>query len=176
MLLYRFDNVEAYPILESKTTARGSTTTRVDPPAGSADHPTLHFVVPPQSSDITEPAVMLALPRRAIDGEPHHFFLEVYGDGRGSRMWLEAGDATGTGLVYTWETIEFSGWRTCAADAARPSERWSAPQHAGISGVTPPLQLYRLGFALRAGQKGMDIRLRALGASGDLRFGIPDLA
>jgi hypothetical protein len=176
MLLYRFDEVKSYPILESKTTARGSTTTLVNPPAGSAEHPTLRVVVPPQSPDLAEPVVVLALPRRAVDGEPHHFFLEVCGDAGGSRVWLEAGDVTGTGLVYTWGTIGFAGWRTCATDAARPDERWSSRPPNDTNGITPPLQLYRLGFALPDGQKGMDVRLRALGVSGDVQLGIPGLA
>lgn len=170
MLLYRFDNAERYPVLESRTTVRGEVTIRIHPPSVDADQATLRITVPPQPIDLAEPTIVLALPLRAIDGEPRQLLLDLYGDAGGCRVWLEAGDATGLGLVYGLGTIHFAGWGTCTADATQPSERWGSQQHEGPTGVMLPLHLYRLGFALQANREGMDIRLRTLGVSGDLRF------
>lgn len=170
MLLYRFDNAEKYPVLESRTTAHGEVTVRAHPPPADGDQATLRITVPPQPTDLVEPTVVLAMPLRAIDGKPRQFLLDVYGDASSCRIWLEAGDATGVGLVYGLGTIHFAGWGTCTADATQPSERWGPQQHEGPTGVTLPLHLYRLGFALGANREGLDIRLKTLSASGELRF------
>lgn len=176
IVLYRFDNVDKFPVLESKTTTRGPVAMDVDPPSASGDPPGLRIVVPRQPAEVVEPTVVLTLPVRAIDGKPRHFLLAVCGDASGCRVWLEGTDATGMGLAYTFGTVRFTGWRICTADAAQPEEHGSGREHEAAPAVTSPLHFHRLGFALGANEKGMDIRLRTLGASGDVRLAVPGIA
>ena len=176
VVLYRFDDVEKYTILESKTTVRGPVAMHVEPPSAGEGQACLRITVAQQPAELAEPALVLALPVRALDGVPKHFLLAVCGDASGGRIRLEAADATGVSLVYAFGTLHFSGWRVCMADPTQPSNHSDGRHHEPVPVVTPPLHFHRLGFVLSDPETGIDIRLRTLGASGNVRLAAPGLA
>ncbi len=178
MIVYRFDNVEAFPLLESYTTEPQSVTTRIDqlgaetilrisyrqsraagislPGAGSASQP-------------AKPCVTLALPLRAIDGNPDQLLLEVLGDGSGCDVFLEAADGSGCGLVYCFAAVDFAGRRACTTDVQRPHQRWGDASRSAAGPALLPLQFNRLRIVLPTECNGFDLGLISLRATGDVR-------
>jgi hypothetical protein len=164
MLLYRFDNVERFPILDSRTSARGMLTTRLE---SSGEAAVLGVAVRRDHADTAESVIVLGLPLRSVEGKLAQVQLELDDGGGDVRAWLEAADAAGVGLVYTFGAVSARGWQQREADASRPDERWMAGPQGDIA---QPIQLQRLGLAVKS-QKGLVIiKLRALSVTGDARI------
>lgn len=51
-----------------------------------------------------------------VQGNPQELVLDVYGDGKSSRLWLEATDTKGTLHTIPIGTIDWTGWRTVEID------------------------------------------------------------
>ncbi len=172
-LLYRFDDTYAFPLLKSETTARGAVTVRVE---RGADDAFLRVALQRQSSDAPEVAVVIGLPLLAIDGSPQRLLLDVLGDTSGCHLFLEAGDARGWGLAYSFGTIDFSGWHRPSVDVQEPCEYWGTCKAEGTHGVVPPLQPYRLRLTMSEKCRTIDVGLGALSVTGDVRLAPPGIA
>jgi len=121
MRLYRFDSVEDFPVLESYTTVRGPVRTRID---GKGDEAFLLVTADLCADEPADSVVVIALPLLAVDGRPERLELALVCDQRGCAVFLDAMDATGTGLTYSFGTIDFTGAGTCSMDVQKPAERW----------------------------------------------------
>ena len=172
--LYRFDDIEALPILESRTTVRGGVVTNVRS-AGEEAEVTLTLARHP--ADPTDACVMLALPIIAVDGMPERLGLTIRGDGSGVRPFLEAGDAEVGGFIYRFERINTTGVGTHWVDVVNPSE-WLGERQTqeGEATIAPPLRLYRLGFTIGDAAKGLAIGLRGIVVTGEVRLTSPGIA
>lgn len=172
-IVYRFDDMGSFPLLESETTGRKPVTVRAQ---GRGDEAFLRIAAQRQAKDKPEVIVMIGLPLVAIDGDPQELLLEVLGDASGCGLFVEAGDARGWGFAYAFGPIDFSGWRTCRAQVQRPSECWGQCQEEGTCRVVPPVQPVRLGIGLSKLCDAIDIGVRALRVVGDARLAPPGIA
>ena len=192
MIVYRFDRLDAFPLLDSYTTNPQGVTMRVDELGPEkilrvtcqrirstenrqeALCDTSH--VDGASDRPVKPCVTLALPLRAIDGQPEQLVLEIDGDAGGCNVFLEAADGSGCGLVYHFGTVDFTGRQACAISVQRPCERWSARAPSDAEPVLPPLQFHRLRFELPAGCPGLDLGLVSLSVTGAVQPITPGIA
>ncbi len=166
-LLYRFDHAEAFPLLKSESTARGPVTVRVE---RRDENAILRIAVRRKSSDAAEMAVLIGLPLLAIDGNPQRLLFDVLGDASGCSLFLEAGDARGWGLAYSFGPVDFSGWHSHSADVQEPCEYWGTCKAEGTRGAVPPLQPYRLRLTMNETCRAVDIGLGPLSVTGDVRL------
>lgn len=184
MIVYRFDRLDAFPLLDSYTTDPQGVTMRVDELVPEkvlrvtckgvrgpetrkdalSDTPRVHGT----SDRPVEPCVTLALPSRAIDGQPEQLVLEIDGDAGGCHVLLEAADGSGCGLVYHFGTVDFTGRRACSIGVQEPHERWSARAPFEAGPVLLPLQFHRLRIELPAGCHGLDLGLVSLSVTGSV--------
>ena len=172
-IVYRFDDVASFPLLESETTARGPVTIRVE---GQGEEAFLRIAAQRQDNDVPEVVVMISLPLLAIDGDPQELLLEVLGDASGCRLFIEAGDARGWGFAYSFGPVDFSGWRRCTADVQRPSECWGQCEEEGACRVVPPVQPFHLGIGIGKRCDAVGIGVRALRVVGEVRLTPPGIA
>ena len=172
-LLYRFDDTDAFPFLETESCVRGAVELRLE---GNSPNQHLHLSWARTDGDPPEPSIVMGLPFRAIDGCPVQVLLEVCGDAGGSRLLLEAGDARGWGFAYGLGRIDFRGWRTCAADVQKPCEFWGAHEAGPWAGLSPPVQLQRLKIALDPSCRGVELQFGELTISGTVRITHPGIA
>jgi hypothetical protein len=173
MLLYRFDSVEPYPVLESRTNVRGAVTTHV---AGEGEAARLQVNVRRHAGDPPDATVVLALPLAAIGGQPERLELRIAGDGSGCGLFVDATDARGCGFTYSLGRVDFTGLRACSVDIRLPSEWWKRPRNDDTQIVSPPVQLHRLGIAAGAGDMDIGIGLVALSVTGDVHLALPGIA
>ena len=171
--VFHFDNAESFPLLETETTALGPVTTGV---AGSASESFLRLSYQRHRNDGRDARVVIALPMRAIYDTPEKLLLEVRGDGSGSEVLLEAGDAQGWGFTYSFGILDFSGWRVISTDAQHPVEYWGGRKQDGTPGVVPPVQPFRLGVVLGKSCYDVDLGFRTLSVTGDARVAPPGIA
>ncbi|MGB2984848.1 MAG: hypothetical protein WBE26_03115 [Phycisphaerae bacterium] len=129
-----------------------------------------------QERDPAEVTVVIMLPLVAIDGDPQQLLLDVLGDASGCDLIVEAGDAQGWGFGYSFGSVNVSGWHTCSANVQKPSEFWGARQQGDVSGVVPPVQLFRLRLSMSESCEGVDIGFGALSVTGDVRLAPPGIA
>ena len=192
MIVYRFDRLDAFPLLDSYTTDPQGVTMRVDEHGPEkilrvtcqrirstenrkeALCDTSH--VDGASDQPVERCVTLALPLRAIDGQPEQLVLEIDGDAGGCNVFLEAADGGGCGLVYHFGTVDFRGRRACAISVQRPCERWSARALVEAEPVLLPLQFHRLRIELPAGCHSLDLGLVSLSVTGPVQPITPGIA
>lgn len=172
-LLYRFDDADVFPLLETETTARGPVQIRVD---GCGPDAFVRIAVHRHDDDPAETIAVIALPLIAVDGKPEKLLLDVLGDASGCRVFVEAGDTEGWGFAYRFGNVDFAGWRTCSADAQQPDEFWGPREKTDRSAVIPPVQLYRLGIAMNERCQGFDIGVKALSVTGHVRLAPPGIA
>ncbi len=195
-LVYRFDDGEAFFLLESETTARGPAAVRVE---GRGNEAFLRVTLERQPDEPGEVAVGIALPLVAIDGSPEQLLLDVVGDASGCRLFLEVADARGWGLAYSFGEVKFFGRRTCAVRVQEPSECWGAPaaddrrpltndrsgseqvvgsahSHLSRVRVIPPIQPYHLKLVLHESCRSVDLGFGALSVTGDVRLAPPGIA
>lgn len=172
-IVYRFDDVGSFPLLESETTVRKPVTVSVE---GRGEEAFLRIAAQRQANDMPEVVVMIGLPLLAIDGDPQQLLLEVLGDASGCGLFLEAGDARGWGFAYAFGPVDFSGWRTCTVDVQRPSECWGQCKEEGACRVVPPVQPFRLGIGLGKRCDAIDIGLRTLRVVGEAHLAPPGIA
>ena len=172
-LVCRFDDTEAFPLLETVSTARGSVTVQTGEQNGDG---CLRIALSRQPQDPLAIKAVLVLPPVAVDGKPQEWMLDVLGDASGCCVLLEAGDARGWGFAYSFGSIDFSGRRTCAAQVQQPIEYWGARKEDGTSGVVPPVQPFRLAIVLERRCHRVDINLFALHVTGEARLLRPGIA
>lgn len=172
-LVYRFDNTEAFRLLEEATTARGPIKFEL---RESATEPNLQIAFDRCGDDSREIEAAVALPPRALDGRPDRLILEVLGDASGCRLALESGDAQEGGFAYFFGPIDFAGRGTVSADARHPAEYWGGRNENDTPEVVPPLRFFRLSIVLSAQCHGVDVGLHALRVTGDVRLGPPGIA
>lgn len=165
-LLYRFDEVRSFPVLESDTTARGPVTVGVD---CHADDTFLRVTLKRRVDDPREIVAVIALPLIAVGGRPEEFLLDVRGDASGCRLLAEAGDARGWGFAYAFGQVGFTGWRTCSVAVQRPYAFWGERKDDDTSCIVPPVQLYRLRIEAGESCEAVDLGLGALWATGEAR-------
>ncbi len=176
MLIYRFDNAESYRIFEGATSVVKPVMLRVETDRGEA----VLRIVARRRADGAAGRVVLALPLRAIGGigpnasvsclKTVQFQLEACrGDG-GGPVRLEASDAGGGEVVCVFEPARFVGWCRLTADITRPDQSAASRRLGDVAGITFPLQLERLTFDLVPSQEVMDLRLKALAVTGDVRL------
>jgi len=165
MLLYRFDNTDAYPVLESLTSARGPVTIRVDRESGAS---CLRLEAKRHKRDPAEVVIALALPWRSIGGDLQQFLLDVDGDASGCRLTLEAADAVGNPFFYEFGAVDFAGWRTCKADARTPSKPRGMQRGMAEAAICFPLQLHRLSLSMGADCSAVNVAFRNLVVTGDV--------
>ncbi len=173
ILLYKFDSVGDFPVLESYTTLRGSVATRVD---GRGDNAVLRVVVEPHEREADDAVVVIALPPVAVDGRPEQFELTLDGDASHCELLLEAADARGDGFTYSFGTVDFAGTRTCVVEVQRPIEVWGRRHGCGQRDIIPPVQLFRLGIKPAPSCQGVDLGLVTLAVAGDVRLAPPGIA
>ncbi len=172
-LIYRFNDAAAYRLLESASTARARVTLRAGCPGKDAF---LRVVAQRQVDDAPEIAAVITLPLIAVDGNPERLLLDVLGDASSGCVSLEAVDARGRGLAYSFGAVDFSGWRTLTAEVQRPSEYWGQRRDDGTSEVVPPVQPLRLEIQLGEECDVVDIGLGALSVIGSVRLTSPAIA
>lgn len=197
MLLYRFDNVEDFPVLESETTARERVRLCLEG-AGNDTH--LHVIVKPEkgiysvadsdadidvqdgfnegleTSEQAGGAVVLALPLLAVDGNPEKFELEASASVGRCDIIAEAGDALGWGFAYSFGRVGVGGRQVHTVNAQQPNEFWGDRDDEDTSRIIPPIQLFRLRLVVREPSRPLGIDLRALVVTGDVHLVRPGLA
>ena len=193
--LYRFDDPRVFPVLQGESSVRGSVATRLVGMGGprlqtwgsdSRNHaprsegpgppPYLQLLWKRLDADPPEPEIVMGLPFRAIEGAAQRLMLDVYGDAGGSHLYIEAGDASGWGFACSFGVVDFTGWRTCHADARDPCEFWGAHTASTWTGIASPLQLHRLRIMLAKAGKELDLRFATLTITGDVRIANPGVA
>lgn len=173
-VLCRFDDAEAFPPLDSRTTVRGPVVTRV---RGKGEEKELVLAFRRHSSDPADAEAVLALPFIAIDGRPERLGLTLRGDGSGARPFVEGDDVEGRGLIYRFEPVRSAGLVTCWIEVQAPTEQFDADQVVeDRSAVVPPVRLYRFGVAPGCTAEGVAIGLRKLIVTGEVRLSSPGIA
>ncbi len=172
-VLYRFDSVDEFPLLESYTTVRGSAVIRVE---GRGDDAMLRVVVDPLENEPDDAAAVIALPLVAVDGLVERFELTVDGDASGCTLLLDAADACGSALTYTFGTVHFGGIRTCSVDAGRALSAQGGRHERSTAKITPPIHLCRLSIVLAPLSRGVDLGLVGLSVTGAIRLAPPGIA
>jgi hypothetical protein len=194
-LLYRFNDLQAFPVLKGESSVRTPVVTRLEGMGGprlqtwgsdSRNHsgtsvgpgtsPHLRLLWTRQNNDPPEAVIVMGLPFRAIEGAAQRLMLDVYGDAGGSHLCIEAGDASGWGFACSFGVVDFTGWRTCHADARDPCEFWGAHTASTWTGIASPLQLHRLRIMLAKAGKELDLRFATLTITGDVRIANPGVA
>ncbi len=173
-LLYRFDDPEAFPVLESETTATGPVSVRVE---GHGSEAFLRIAAERSGNDPPGAKVVLGLPPQEIAGRPERVQVTVLGDASGCEIFLEAADANGWGFAYAFEPIDFRGWRTLEVDVQRPAERFG--DHDGDAAtalIEAPVQPSRIGIRLGQSSERTEIGLAALSVTGNARLLPPGIA
>lgn len=192
MIVYRFDRIDDFPLLDSYTTDSQGVTLRVEELGSEKilrvayqcirttknrkDAPCDTPPVDGASDQPVEPCVTLALPLRAINGQPEQLVLEIDGDADGCNVFLEAADGDGCGLVYHFGTVNFRGRRARTTSVQEPHERWSARALVEAEPVLLPLQFHRLRIELPAGCHGLNLGLLTLSATGSVQPITPGIA
>jgi len=151
IVLYRFDDAARFPVFESHTTAQGPVAVRVErDDAGDF----LRIDYQRQGTDAGEFTIVLALPIVSVDGRPRQLLLDVLGDAGGCQLNLEGMDGRGGLLVLPLGLVDFDGWRTLRADASK---------------LESPLQFHRLRLTTARSTPTVQIGLRSLLMTGDVR-------
>ncbi len=167
-LLYRFDDPEAFFVLESETTATGPVNVHVE---GHGSEAFLRIAAEQAENDPPGAKVVLGLPPREIAGSPETVQLRVLGDASGCEIFLEAADANGWGFAYVFEPIDFRGWRTLEVEVQRPAERFGDhDSDAATSLIEAPIQPSRIGIRLCPSSMRIEIGLAALSFTGNVRL------
>jgi hypothetical protein len=166
-LVYRFNSVDDFPVLESYTTVRGSVATRVE---GRGNQALLRVIVEPREDEADDAAVVIALPLIAVDGMPERFELTVAGDASGCQVMLEASDAKSVNLAYSFGTVDFASVRDCSADVQRAVEVRYGRHEGGTAKITPPIQLFRLVIRVSTSCQRVALGLVALAVTGEVRL------
>lgn len=173
LLLYRFDDPAAFPLLETETTARGPVALSVE---GHDVAACLRIQLQRQEEDHDEIRAVIGLPMVAVGGQPKDWLLDVMGDHSGALLELEAADRRGWGFSYSFGRVDFSRQHTCRAPVQEPTEYWSQRKSDGTQGVVPPIQPFRLVVVLDKQCQGVDVALVALRVDGDVQIVPPGLA
>ena len=173
LLLYRFDDAEAFPLLETETTAQGSVMLGAE---GDDVDACLRVQLRRKREERDQIKAVIGLSLVAVGGEPQNWILDVVGDASGALLELEAGDRGGSGLTYSLGCVDFLGRRTCRAPVQSPAEYWGKRKGCGTQGVLPPVQPFRLAFILGERCEGIDLRLVALEVDGDAQLVPPGIA
>ena len=175
LLVYRFDNAEAFPLLEVLTTLAEKPTIRID---GHGQEAILRVEASPKACAVAVGRAVLALPPRTVEGLPQQFLLEIHGDASGCRVVMEAFDAGGEPLIYSFGVVDFSGWRTVGSRLADYG-LW-AGDRGGAAGdpqsVSPPIDLCRLAILTDECEGGFSLGLRSICVTGQVRLPVPGLA
>lgn len=172
VVLYRFDDPRAFPVLEGQTTARDTWRVTVTDVTGA---PAISVARRPVGETPSSATLCFALPQMAIDGAPVRLGLELHGDGSGCRFRLDATDGRGPGFGYVFRPVSVEGEQTCWADVHRPAEYWDgAPPDP--PDVLPPLQLHRLVVKVAPPTRNIRIALLRLIVTGDVRLISPGVA
>jgi hypothetical protein len=187
MLLYRFDNLAEFPLLESETTMGARVRLAVEDRGPNAH---LRLLVEsaanggtaigtartPDEPRADELVVALGLPFRSVAGRPETFRLETRGDAGGCRVVAEASDALGWGFGYDFGHIDATGLHICAVDAQNPREFWAERKQGYTVRIVPPVQLHRLKITLNASCRALNVGLHTLSVSGNVWLSAPGLA
>ena len=164
-VVYRFADRESFPIIESASRIPGHVSLHVCEddqrrcleirlPPGDA---------PPEHDDRSGPVIALHLPPIAIHGLPRSLILDVNCDTRGCTVALDAFDAFGEIVSFTFDAPGSSGWqRVRAAFDTRRAEC--------------PVQPTRLRISFPSGDKGGALGIATLSVTGDVRLASPGLA
>ncbi len=182
LLVYRFDNVEAFPLLEVLTTLAEKPTLRID---GHGHAAILRMEVSQKACAAAVGRAVLALPPRTVEGLPQQFLLEIHGDANGCRVVMEAFDAGGEPLIYSFGVVDFNGWRTVGSRIAdcglwtgdrRGAEGDSQSAIRNPQSVSPPIDLCRLAILTGEREGGFSIGLRSICVTGHVRLPASGLA
>ena len=168
MLVFSFDDLRSFPLLETYSRAEGNVRIRRVGGGEAAAH--LRVGYTRVSGDAGEVVITLGLPLVGIAGALERIMLDVVGDGSGGVLHLEASDVRGRVLNYVLGSVGFVGSGTCAADARTPAESWGTGMPSGAPPVTPPVCFHRLRIVLGAGCRKIDVTLVALRVDGAVRF------
>lgn len=165
--LYRFDNLEAFPLLDSCTSCGARAAQHLD----TDKRGTFLCLELTGGAERATPAQLgIALPPRAVRGLPENIELEVLGDARGGRFVLEVSDDRGWGLAYELGPIDFNGWRGLSVSIQQPARNLGKRQTIATERVVPPLQFQRLLFELDPAARGSCVGVRALSVSGEVEL------
>lgn len=157
-VLYRFDDAGRFPVFESHTKAKGRVAVHVDRDDAGVF---LRIAYERQAADADEVTIVLALPLVAVDGRPRQLLLELFGDAGGCHLHLESMDGRGSPLAMPFGVVDFDGWRTLRADGSK---------------LAPPIQLHRLRLTAAQGCASMNLGLRSLSMTGDVRVAAAGIA
>ena len=182
LLVYRFDNAEAFPLLEVLTTLAEKPTIRID---GHGQEAILRVEASPKGCAATVGRAVLALPPRTVEGLPQQFLLEIHGDASGCRVVMEAFDAGGEPLIYSFGVVDFNGWRTVGSRIADcglwTGDRSGAEDDSQTANrkpqtVSPPIDLCRLAILTGEREGGFSLGLRSICVTGQVRLPVPGLS
>ncbi len=154
IVLYKFDSVEAFPVLESFSSERGSIDTRV---VGASDDVSLMVSLRREDSGSDTMEAVLALPPRTVAGSVERIELSLVGDRSGCTLELDAEDQTGVARRLDLGLVGFDGPGSCAYD-------WPMLEKMQI------LQLHRLRIGMGPGCASGSILLLSLIVHGDVRL------
>lgn len=164
-LIYRFDNPDRFPVLESLTTANRALVSR-----RGDERAVLWVTAQRRKEDPAEVQVVLALPPVGIDGTPERFELELLGDAGGAEIILDASDATETAYTYSFGTVTFHRAGTLATDVQSPSHESYSDERAKTPVIVPPIQLFRLAITMGLACDELNVGLRALLVTGSVQL------
>lgn len=167
VLLYQFDCLEAFPILESQTSVPTLATTSLES-RGSGR--ALRVTVEGGKQTLEPPRLVLALPPRIIEGRPEQVILQVEGDGSGSQIAIEALDDTGSMKSWNLARLDFEDERDCLASLDCGREPNAGSDTNSSATTVFPLQFCRLAILLRPERPVLDIVLHTLHVTGDVRL------
>jgi hypothetical protein len=164
MLLYRFDDPDAFPLIASHTTARAVSLFT------DARHPDRVGVEmtrqPGESGDLV---ATIALPFRSIAGQPETLRLAVEADGGGAQWYVEAADAGGRAVSFSLGATDFHGPGTCAARLHAATVEGVSESPSTPRNVDLPIQFQRLRVVLPAAAQGCRVHLASLDVIGCVR-------
>ncbi len=172
-LVYRFDNTEAFGLLDVEGTARSAVSVSLD---GTEQARFLRVRWARGREDALGVVIVLSLPPRAVDGTPCQWLLDASANGGACRVTLEAADAYGAGVDYSLGVIHASAPRILSAPVAEPTGFWGERGETKDEPVTPPIEPYRIRLSPPDVCQSLDIIVRTLHVTGDVRLAAPGIA
>ncbi len=154
IVLYKFDSVAAYPVLESFSSERGSIDTRA---VRAGDDGALMISLRRDASATGTMEAVLALPPRTVAGSIEQLELSLVGDRSGCTLELDAEDQAGVARRLDLGLVGFDGAGSCAYD-------WRTLEKMQI------LQLHRLRIGMGPGCAASTLVLLSLIVRGDVRL------
>ncbi|HNQ23601.1 MAG TPA: hypothetical protein PKK06_10955 [Phycisphaerae bacterium] len=163
LLIYRFDDLKRFPLLDDWTTARGLVERHIEDDAWGR---LLCLTYAASLDDPSDAVLALALPVRAVSGGPEELQLAVLGDGHKWWFELQGWNADGQLMDWCWGTTACAGRQTCAVAVDTGTARLVGSVVTGAQCVTVPLEFYRLNIRPPAGVGKSRIGLRSLSVTG----------